>query len=112
MIEKTIINYLTDTLNIPAYSETPEKKPDQYIKVELTGGSAENLISSATIAIQSYSNSLFKAADLNEKVKRAMRNIISIDSISKCKLNNSYNYTDTAKKEYRYQAVFDLVYFD
>lgn len=31
--------------------------------------------------------------------------------ISKCTLNSDYNYTDTARKKYRYQAVYDIVYF-
>ena len=32
--------------------------------------------------------------------------------VGSCELNSDYNYTDGTKKEYRYQAVFDLVYYD
>ena len=40
-----------------------------------------------------------------------MRNIIELDNVSKAKLNSDYNYTDTAKKRYRYQAVYEVIYF-
>ena len=44
-------------------------------------------------------------------MKAAMEKIIELDDISKCELNSDYNYTDTNRKKYRYQAVFDIVYF-
>ena len=53
---------------------------------------------------------MYKAAELNEKVKAAMERLIELDSVSKCELNTDYNFTDTDKKQYRYQAVFDVVY--
>ena len=61
--------------------------------------------------VQSFSTSLYGAATLNERVKAAMEKIIELDDISKCELNSDYNYTDTNRKKYRYQAVFDIVYF-
>ena len=51
----------------------------------------------------------------NEKfssiVKEAMEKIVEMDDISKCQLNSDYNYTDTTRKKYRYQAVYDMVHF-
>ena len=37
--------------------------------------------------------------------------IVEMDDISKCQLNSDYNYTDTTRKKYRYQAVYDMVHF-
>ena len=79
--------------------------------VEKTGSGQTNHIKRATLAVQSYSSSLYQAASLNERVKEAMEKIIEMDDISKCELNSDYNYTDTARKKYRYQAVFDIVHF-
>ena len=64
-----------------------------------------------TVAIQSYAGTLYDTAVLNEQVKATMENIIDRNDISKCTLNSDYNYTDTARKKYRYQAVYDIVYF-
>ena len=32
--------------------------------------------------------------------------------ISRVQLNSDYNFTDTAQKRYRYQAVYDLTFYD
>ena len=92
--------------------EKPPEQPEKYILVEKIGGGRENHVKSAMIAIQSFADSLYEAAELNETVKTAMYGITSLGTVSKCELNSHYNYTDTTKKKYRYQAVFDLVYFD
>ncbi len=110
MIEMIVLEYLESVLEVPVYPEKPEKEPKAYVLIEKTGSSTEDFIKTATIALQSYAGTLFLAAELNEKVKAAMDNIIILDSVSKSKLNTDYNFTDTTKKKYRYQAVYDLVY--
>lgn len=110
MIELIVQHYLVDALGLPVLMETPEKRPDRYVLVEKVGGSESNFINSATLAIQSIAPSLYEAAALNEEVKRAMGGIVWLDAVSRCVLNSDYNYTNTATKQYRYQAVFDLTY--
>ena len=110
MIEKIVLEYLKVALTVPVYPEKPDKAPDRYVLIEKTGGSSENFVYSDTIAIQSYAESLYEASKLNEEVKKAMSKIVSLDSVGKAKLNTDYNFTDTAKKKYRYQAVYDLTY--
>jgi hypothetical protein len=111
MIEQTILDYLNDTLTEPCYMEEPEGI-DTFVLLEKTGSSLSNYVYSATFAIQSYATSLYEAAELNEKVKAAMLTIADeLNTISKCSLNSDYNYTDTTKKRYRYQAVFDITHY-
>lgn len=110
MIEKIVLDYLNNTLRVSAFMEKPAKPPEKYVLLEKTGGSSENCIKSATFALQSYADSLFDAAILNEEVKTAMGNIIVLNEVMSSKLNSDYNYTDTTKKQYRYQAVYDLFY--
>lgn len=112
MIEKIILDYLTDELTEPVYMEEPETKPVTFVLIEKTGGGKTNHISSATIAVQSYALSMYEAAALNERVKTAMENAITLDSITRVTLNSDYNYTNTASKRYRYQAVFDVIFYD
>ena len=52
-----------------------------------------------------------KAAELNVKVKSAVKGLIELDSICGVHLNSDYNFTDTKQNNYRYQAVFDINYF-
>lgn len=111
MIEQTIREYLSGNLSVPVRLEEEPDLPSEYVLVEKTGSGMTNYIKRATVAIQSYGETMYKAAELNEKVKDVMESITELDTVSKCQLNTDYNYTDTARKKYRYQAVFDLVYF-
>ena len=110
MIEKIVLDYLNNALSVPAYMEKPEIVPERYVLIERTGGSIENYINKATITLQSYAESLHQAAELNEEVKKAMLEITVLPSVGSSELNTDYNFTDTTKKRYRYQAVFDLTY--
>lgn len=111
MIEVLVLNYLRDSIGIPAYTEKEPDMPEEYFLIEKTGSGEENYIKQATLAIKSYSTSLYKAALLNEKLKAAMKKIIELDDISRCSLNSDYPYSDTSRKQYRYQAVFDITHF-
>lgn len=111
IVEKIICDYLTAQV-APAYPEMPETMPARLILVERTGGGISNRLRYATIAIQSYAGSLYEAAQLNESVITAMDSIGQQPNIGRAQLNSNYNFTDTTRKEYRYQAVYDVVYFE
>lgn len=112
MIEKVVIDYL-NTDSVPAYAERPEVEPAKpYLLIEKTGSTLVNHIASATIAVQSWAQTLAEAADLNEEVKAAMEGITDLDAIASCRLNSDYNFTSTALKAYRYQAVFTITYYE
>ena len=112
MIETIVLNYLADNLSVPVFMEEPEERCREYVLIEKVGSSENDRIQSATVAVQSYAESLYKSAVLNDTVKRAMRDIVVLDSVSSCRLNSDYDFTDTETKRYRYQAVFDLTYYD
>ena len=110
MIERILIEYLNNELTQPVYVERPENAPREYVIIQKTGSRKVNQINTATIAFQSYSDSLYEAALLNEEVKAAVEASVSLPEISSAKLNSDYNFTNTAMKQYRYQAVFDITY--
>lgn len=111
MIETIVLDYLSEALSVPVSMEVPEDPPKQFVVIEKTGGGEKNHIKSATLAIQSIAPSLYEAAVLNEDVKNAMDGIAVLNAIGRSSLNSDYNFTDTASKRYRYQAVFDLIYY-
>lgn len=112
MIEKLIQDHMT-AAGLAAVMEIPEGgMTPPYCVIERTGGGAENQIRRATVAIRSYGASLYDAAALDEQVVAAMERLAELPQVGACDLNDDYNYTDTTKKEYRYQAVFDVVYYD
>lgn len=111
MIELIILNHLKDKLDVPVSLEKLPKETGAYVVFEKTSSEKSNHLPDATIAFQSYGESLYKAVMLNEEVKEAVEQMIELDEIRGITLNSDYNFTDTTTKEYRYQAVYDIRYY-
>ena len=109
MIEETVLNYLISK-GFRAVMEEEGLECD-YLVIEKAGGSGDKMPSNSVITIQSYSESLAVAAKLSEKMINAMHDIIELPEICRCELNSNYNFTDTARKRYRYQAVFNITHY-
>ena len=111
MIEKIVLHYLASKLDAPVGLEVPSNPTGRFVVLEKTGSGRADHISRATFAIQSYGSTLLEAAQLNEQVKAAMDDLDELPEISRCALNTDYNFTDTAQRRYRYQAVFDIIHY-
>lgn len=109
-IEKLVLKYLS-RLDVPVFLEEPTKKPCEYLIIEKVGGQKTNHLWLSSIAVQSYSDRLSKAIDLNEKVIEIMEQLIDLDEVTKCSIDTTYNFTDSETKRYRYQAVFDIYHY-
>lgn len=111
MIEVTVLNYLSEVLDVPVYvGEKPIKKPKEYVVLEVIDVGRINYIDATTFNISSYATTLFKAAELNEAVKEAMHLIVSEDTVSSSKLGGGGQNIDTESKEYCYESVFNIFY--
>lgn len=111
MIEVILKNYMDSVLSVPVYMEKPTTAPAKYVLMEKTGSGRSNQLDSSTFAFQSYADSLYEAALLNQKVKAAAGSLVALDEVASVRLNSDYNFTDTATKQYRYQAVFDIKHY-
>lgn len=111
MIELVIKQFLDSHLSVPSFLERPAESPGRFVLFEKTGSAKSNYLPSSTFAFQSYAESMYEAAKLNEELKEAVEAMIIVNEISGIKLNSDYNYTDTTTKEYRYQAVFDINHY-
>lgn len=112
MVEKLVIKYLNEHEDIafPVYGDTPRGGDFCYYLVEKTGSVNRDHMHTAQIAVKSYGGSKEHAASMNEAVIGVMLGLPSLPNVSACKLNSDYDFTDTAKRRYRYQAVFDITY--
>lgn len=52
-----------------------------------------------------------QAARLDDDVVEAMAELATLTGVGACRLVRDYNFTDTANRRYRYQAVFEIVYY-
>ena len=69
MIEKTILDHLSASLEVACGMEVPANAPASFVVLEKTGTSRKNRIGTAILAVQSYAPTLYEAACLNERVK-------------------------------------------
>lgn len=107
--ELILLQHLAEKLNVTVAME--KRNDPTYVLIERLGGTDDGFLRTASFAIQSYGPTLYEACRLNEQVKKAMRSLIENKDVTRCDLDSDYNYTDTATKKYRYQAVYDLVLF-
>ncbi len=110
-MELMVRQYLLGKLALPVFLEVPASLYEQFLVVEKTGSSEENFIQNATIAVQSYGQSMEECLDLNERVKAAMRSFAALPRVTACRLERDYNFTDHSSGRYRYQAIFLITYY-
>ena len=113
MIEAIVRNFLLSqtAITAPVYIDVPSDPPAKRVVIERTGGGMVEHIRNAQIAIQSYGARRSEAAELHELILEIMPTLAALPNVSACDLNAEYDFTDTSTKEYRYQSVFNIVYY-
>ena len=112
-IEVRVMNYLKENLDVPVFPNEPDlTKYQSFVVFEKTGSSDENQLNSCTMVVQSYGKTLYDAITLNSQVINVMKRMHERNDISRSKCETDYNFTDQNKKIHRYQAVFDLGFYE
>jgi hypothetical protein len=111
MIEIVIRDFLKNNLKIDVFLEHQKKEPESFVIFEKTSSTKNNQLKATTFAFQSYGKTLYKACELNEKLKEVVEKLINLNEIASVKLNSDYNFTDEETKQYRYQAVFEIKHY-
>ena len=111
MIEQIVLEHLAAALEVPVGMEVPAAPPARFAVLEKTSSSGADHLCTAQFAVQSYGPTLLAAMELNEQVKAAMDGLDELDEVVSSRLNSDYNFTDTATKRYRYQAVYDVTHY-
>lgn len=112
MIEKQVTAYLKAKLSCAVYmGEKPNNPPTKYVVIKTIDSGRTNFIDGVSLILESHDTTLQKSAELNEEVKTAMYDIISLDNVSSSKCGGSGGqHIDTQTKTYAYQCVFNLIY--
>ena len=110
LIETTIRNYLIEKIpNVPIEVEAP-KNESKFVVLTVIDRGKENLINAVTVEFDSYGESKFEAAELDEMVREAMEEIVELGSIFSSKIGGGNEaFDDELKKDY-YRAYFNLTY--
>lgn len=112
LIEQTVKDYLDSVLNntgIKVYPEIPKNPPEKFVVFKLIDRGRENMINEVTFEFYSYGNNTLEAAEVDESLRNAMDNIVTINDIS-CHYGGGNNSPDTTLKRYRYRSYYNLYY--
>ena len=120
MIEETIYAYLAENASVPWLAMRPAATVDHedvgkasYGLFEKTASRKEDHVTYSTFAFQSYAPTLLEAAQISAELRQLMEDLPNhTTEVSKAQLTGEYNFTNTATKQPRYQAVFSLVHFE
>lgn len=118
MILALLIQYLKDLdLGFGLYAEAPnDEEPkdynEMYVVFEQTGSSTTNHIITTTIAAQSYGPTLYDAMAVSKILEAEMQRFAAeVPQVTRCELATDYNFTNTATKQYRWQAVYNITHY-
>lgn len=113
MIEKIIIDYLNDSLEVPVAAQVPAGPPESYVVLEKTGGGEKDGLRAAVLALRCVGSSLYNAIELCLAVHTAMKLLPeAAANVSGVRLESEYNQTDTRTKEYRYTGIWRVYYVE
>lgn len=97
--------------NVPVYLENPVNTHSVYVVLEKTGGNMVDHVLHATIAVQTYAPTMYKASLLGNQARDAFFSLLENEHIFSIDLNSGpYNFTDRATNQYRYQSIFVITY--
>lgn len=109
-IEQAVYEYLSENLDVPVNFQVPSGPPDLYVLLEKTGSSRDHGLWTVDLAVQTCGKNLLEVIEENEVIKEVLPGIIDLEDVFRCECQTDYNFTNTKTKEYRYQAVFEIVY--
>lgn len=111
MIIPDLIDFLSEELPGTFVGMEAPEDTTGYVLIDQTASSRRNHIITTTVAIQSYGSSLVDAFLLNETVKGKMEDFLDEEGITRVSLETDYNFTNTATKQYRWQAVYQITHY-
>ena len=113
-IEQLVQRTLAKETGYPAFlEEPPAPRPPRYFLAARLGSSEENHISRVRLAVQSYAPSLAGAMALNRGAYGVLKDTLIADpAVCRVSLVSDYDFTDTATARHRWQAIYEITYYD
>lgn len=107
-IERVAAQRLMDATGIKAVLEVPKSRPSEFISVEMTGGSGDRFVRTASLAVQSWAKTRKRAAEIARLVEEATPDIADEPNVFRAVANGSYRWPDPDSGHKRYQTNVEL----
>lgn len=108
-VERVVTQRLMGATGIKAVLEVPEERPDEFISVEMTGGTGDRFIRQASLAVQSWAQTRQRAAEISRLVEAAVSGIADAEqNVFRAVATGSYRWPDPDSGQARYQTNVEL----
>ena len=108
-VERVVAQRLMGATGIKAVLEVPEERPDEFISVEMTGGTGDRFIRRASLAVQSWAQTRQRAAEISRLVEAAVSGIADAEqNVFRAVATGSYRWPDPDSGQARYQTNVEL----
>ena len=112
MVDVDILNRLNALLSLNVYMEKPKDAPEEFYVIQFVKGGNQHGLAEMSIIAQSYGKTMYRACDMNKDMEAALESLISEEYIRDISRNGSYPYNKPDTKQYRYQCLFDVSYYE
>lgn len=107
-VERVAGERLADLVGIQAVLEIPEKRPEEFISVELLGGSGGRFRREVSLAVQSWAATRKRAAEIAQAVEDAVPSLADEPNIFTAVADGTYRWPDPESHQERYQTNVEL----
>lgn len=112
-IEIFLRDFFNEKIDTPVYLEKPDGLTQPFVVIDVTGVREMGPgVYYATAALQSYAHSKYEACELNRTVMAAAEQLRDCMEIGGASLDTYTPFNDLVRKIYRYQAVYNIVFYD
>jgi len=112
MVDVDILNKLKTLLSLNVYMEVPDDAPEEFYVIQFVKGECRHGLAEMSIIVQSYGNTMYRACTMSKDMEDALESLISEDYIRDISRNGSYPYNKPDIKQYRWQCLFDVSYYE
>lgn len=110
LIEPIILKYLNDNLDVPVDTSMPDDLPEKFVIFSVVEHNRKNYIDHATIEFQSYAKTKLDAAEIDDKVRELMEDIIFLPEVAASRCGGGNDQNDSDVDRFRYRCYFNLTY--
>ena len=107
-VERVVAERLMESTGVRAVLEVPEDRPDEFVSVEMTGGSGDRFMRTASLAVQSWAQTRRRAAEISRLVEAATPGLTEEPNIFRAVANGTYRFPDPNSGQARYQTNVEL----
>lgn len=108
-IERAVAKHLLDATGIKTVLEVPKTRPDEFISVEMTGGSGDRFIRRAVVAVQSWAKARQRASEIARIVESKIPDLADDEeNVFSAVATGSYRWPDPDSRQERYQTTVEI----